>query len=119
MSFLDRVKPQPRWKHADPAIRAAALAEIPDDDEHVAVLRELAQDDDDLRVRRAAAARLRTADDLVLLARAETDGDLRREVQERLVAIANASAESDAEAAIALAGLTDQKHFAGGAPTSR
>jgi hypothetical protein len=118
MSFLDRFKPQPRWKHADPAIRAAALAEIPDDDEHVAVLRELAQDDDDLRVRRAAAARLRTADDLVLVARAETDGDLRREVQERLVAIANASAESDAEAATALAGLTDQKHFAAVARTS-
>ena len=25
MSFLDRFKPQPRWKHADPAVRAAAV----------------------------------------------------------------------------------------------
>jgi hypothetical protein len=118
MSFLDRFKPQPRWKHADAAIRAAAIPEIPDDDEHVAVLRELASGDDDLRVRRAAAARLSTADDLVLLARAERDDDLRRDVQERLVALANAPADSDAEAAIALAGLTDQKHFAAIARTS-
>ncbi len=118
MSFLDRFKLQPKWKHADPAIRAAAVSEIPDDDEHLAVLRELAQADDDLRVRRAAAARLRTADDLVLLARAEPDEDLRRELQERLVAIANAPANSDAQAAIALAGLTDQKHFATVARTS-
>jgi hypothetical protein len=56
MSFLDRFKPQPRWKHADPAVRAAAVSEIPDDDEHAAVLRELARDDDDLRVRRGRGA---------------------------------------------------------------
>jgi hypothetical protein len=118
MSFLDRFKPQPKWKHADPAIRAAAVADVPDDDEHVAVLRELASTDDDIRVRRSAAARLRTADDLVLLARAEADDELRREVQERLVTIASAPAESDAEAAIALAGLADQRHLAAIARTS-
>jgi hypothetical protein len=118
MSFLDRFKPQPRWKHADPAIRAAAVADVPDDDEHVAVLRELASSDDDVRVRRSAAGRLETADDLVLLARAETDEELRRDLQERLVTIANTPADSDAEAAVALAGLTDQKHFAAVARTS-
>ena len=57
MSFLDRFKPQPRWKHADPAVRAEAVATVPDDDEHVEVLRELARGDVDLRVRRAAGAR--------------------------------------------------------------
>jgi hypothetical protein len=118
MSFLDRFKPQPRWKHADPAIRAAAVADVPDDDVHVAVLRELASSDDDVRVRRSAAGRLETADDLVLLARAETDEELRRDLQERLVTIANTPADSDAEAAVALAGLTDQKHFAAVARTS-
>jgi hypothetical protein len=118
MSFLDRFKPQPRWKHADPAIRAAAIADIPDDDEHVAVLRDLASDDEDVRVRRAAAGRLKTADDLAPVARAERDEELRRELQERLVAIANAAAESDAEAAIALTGMTDQKQFAAVARTS-
>lgn len=118
MSFLDRFKPQPRWKNPDPSVRAAAVPEIPGDDEHVAVLRDLAQADGDVRVRRAAAARLSTVDDLVLLARGERDEDLRREVQERLVALANAPADSDAVAATALAGLTDQKQFASVARTS-
>src|SRR5688572_483961 len=118
MSFLDRFKPQPRWKNPDPSVRAAAVPEIPGDDEHVAVLRDLAQADGDVRVRRAAAGRLSTVDDLVLLARGERDEDLRREVQERLVALANAPADSDAVAATALAGLTDQKHFASVARTS-
>ena len=53
MSFLDRFKPQPRWKHADPAVRAAAVADIPNDSEHGAIVEELAQHDDDARVRRA------------------------------------------------------------------
>jgi hypothetical protein len=121
MSFLDRFKPQPRWKNPDPSVRAAAVSEIPGDpgdDEQVAVLRDLALADDDVRVRRAAAARLSTVDDLLLLARGERDDDLRREVQERLVALANAPADTDAVAATALAGLTDQKQFASVARTS-
>ena len=32
MSFLDRFKPQPRWKHADAAVRAAAVHELLTDD---------------------------------------------------------------------------------------
>jgi hypothetical protein len=52
MSFLDRFKPQPRWKHADPVVRAAAVAEIPDGAEHRGVLTELAELDEDVRVRR-------------------------------------------------------------------
>ena len=42
MSFLDRFKPQPRWKHADAAVRAAAVDEIPADEESLATFRELA-----------------------------------------------------------------------------
>ena len=118
MSFLDRFKPQPRWKNPDPSVRAAAVSEIPDDGEHATVLRDLAQADDDVRVRRAAAARLSTVDDLVLLARGERDEDLRHEVHERLVAFANAPADTDAIAATALAGLSDQRHFASVARTS-
>ncbi|HEV3485477.1 MAG TPA: hypothetical protein VG106_08720, partial [Vicinamibacterales bacterium] len=71
MSFLDRFKPQPRWKHADPAVRAAAVAEIPDDAEHERVVEELAQADEDVRVRRAAADRVRNVAVLVALARSE------------------------------------------------
>ena len=73
MSFLDRFKPQPRWKHADPAVRAEAAAALSDDAEHVDVLRELARDDADVRVRRAAGSRLTRVEDLVPLARSERD----------------------------------------------
>jgi hypothetical protein len=118
MSFLDRFKPQPRWKHADPLVRAAAIAEIPDDREHRDVITELAQADEDVRVRRAAVARLIETPELARLARTEADEELRREIAERLVGIATAPAESDGEAAQALEGLDDQKHFATVAKTS-
>ncbi len=113
MSFLDRFKPQPKWKHADPAVRAAAVADIPDDAEHRAAIEELAADED-VRVRRAAVDRLESSDIevLVRVARAERDPDLRREVTDRLVAIATAPAPTDAAAARALDGLEDQKQFA-------
>ena len=117
MSFLDRFRPQPKWKHADPSIRAAAVAEVPDDEEHRGVLAELALDED-LRVRRAAAARLMRVEDLVSLIRREPDADLGRELAERLVSIACAPAETDGDAALALAGLDDQKHMANVAKAS-
>jgi hypothetical protein len=118
MSFLDRFKPQPRWKHADAAVRAEAVATIPNDDEHVAVLQELAREDADVRVRRAAGDRLTRVEDLVLLARAEQDEELRREYTDRLVTAATTAAPTDADAALALEGLTDQKHFAAIAKSS-
>jgi hypothetical protein len=112
MSFLDRFKLQPKWKNADPNLRVAGVAEMPDDDEHLVVLRELARDDADARVRRAAGGRLSRVEDLVQLARSERDEELRRTYVERLVGIATAAAPTDAEAALALEGLDDQKHFA-------
>lgn len=111
MSFLDRFKLQPKWKNADPVVRAAAVAEIPGDDEHLAVLQELAREDVDARVRRAAGARLSTVEDIVPLARGERDDELRRGYVERLVAFALVPAETDASAALALEGIDDQKHF--------
>ncbi len=111
MSFLDRFKPQPRWKHADPAIRAAAVTEVPLDDEHRADLMELAGDEDP-RVRRAAAARLFAVEDLVRMAAMERDPDLRRDVGDRLVDVALAPADTDADAALALEGLDEPKQCA-------
>ena len=111
MSFLDRFL-TPKWKHADPAVRAAAIPDIPDDEEHLAVLRELAREDADVRVRRAAGARLGKIEDMVQLARGERDEELRREYVDRLVGIATAAAPNDASAALALEGLNDEKHFA-------
>ena len=111
MAFLDRFKPQPKWRHADAAIRTAAVPEIPDDDEHRPVLLELAGQDPDYRVRRAAIDRLERAEDLVGLVRAEGQDDLRRLITERLVRITTAPAVNDGEAALALSGLEDQRHL--------
>ena len=111
MSFLDRFKPQPRWKHTDPAIRAAAVPEIPDDPEYRGAIEELAAADQDVRVRTAAIARIADVGSLVRLARSEPDADLRRQIADRLVGIATASADTDADAALALDGLDDPKQF--------
>ncbi|MCA1558940.1 MAG: DUF349 domain-containing protein [Acidobacteria bacterium] len=112
MSFLDRFKPQPRWKHADPAVRAAAVVDVPEDDEHRAVLAELATRDDDVRVRRAAVARLGDVGALVACARGERDEPLRREIADRLVGVAITASDTDGDAALALEGLDDQKQLA-------
>ncbi|MFL6280050.1 MAG: hypothetical protein ACJ731_08070, partial [Vicinamibacterales bacterium] len=107
MSFLDRFKPQPRWKHTDPAIRAAAVAEIPDDAEHRGAIEELAMGDENASVRSAAIARVADTALLARLAKWERDPDLRRQVTDRLVAIATAPSDSDGDAAVALEGLED------------
>jgi hypothetical protein len=113
MSFLDRFKPQPRWKHVDPAIRAAAVADLTTDDpEQHRALVELAGMDEDLRVRRAAIARLADVEDLVQVAKTERDEDLRREVTDRLVSVATAPSHSDGDAARALDAIEDQKQLA-------
>lgn len=112
MSFLDRLRPQPKWKHTDPGVRAAAVAElselVPDQQQ---ILADLAADED-VRVRRAAIPRLRNVADLVARAGREPDEELRRELSDRLVAIACSPADGDGDAALALSGLTDQKHLA-------
>jgi hypothetical protein len=111
MSFLDRFKPQPKYRNPDPAIRLAGMAELPDDAETWGIIAELAASDEDVRVRRAAIERIGVVGYLARIARTERDEALRRELAERLVAIANAPAETDGDAATALEGLSDQKHF--------
>ncbi len=111
MSFLDRFKPQPRWKHPDAAVRAAAVSDIPDDSTHKGTIEELAASDEDVRVREAAVERVNDTGVLVRLARSEPDAGLRRRIAERLVAVAVAPADTDADAALALDGLEDPRQF--------
>jgi hypothetical protein len=85
---------------------------MPDDAEHQQILVELAGSDEDLRVRRAAAIRVRAVSDLVGLAEREADESLRRDIVERLVQIACAPANADGEAALALGAIADQKQLA-------
>ncbi len=111
MSFLDRFKPQPKYRSPDPAVRLAGLAELPDDAETWGIIAELAASDEDVRVRRAATERIGVVGYLSRIARTERDESLRRDLAERLVAIAIAPAETDGDAATALDGLSDQKHL--------
>ncbi len=106
MGILDKLKPHPRWKHTDPAVRLEAVRELDDQVE----LAELAGTDPDARVRRAAVARL---DDVAALGAAlnDTDEAVKDDAAERLVAIALDG--SDAARALAAAGhLTDARRLA-------
>jgi hypothetical protein len=89
--------PQPRWKHADPAIRLEAVKDV-DDLQELALL---AESDPDLRVRRSALARV---DDPLILGRiasADADAETRDRAADRLVTLASrgSAASSDQPAA--------------------
>jgi hypothetical protein len=90
MGILDRLKPQPRWKHADPIIRLEALREL-DDTGELAVL---AESDPDARIRRAAVGRVTEPAVLGRIARADTDEDTRDKAADRLVVLATRHART-------------------------
>jgi Domain of Unknown Function (DUF349) len=96
MSFLDKLKPQPRWKHSDPTIRLEAVRELED----AAELAVLAETDPDPRVRRAAVAG--TSDPSVLgrIANADGDNDVRDRAADRLAALAVEPDDAIAVAAV-------------------
>src|SRR3970282_917065 len=56
MGLPARFKRQPRWKHADPAVRMAGVQELPDDSQDL--LASIAREDPDPRVRRLAVSKL-------------------------------------------------------------
>src|SRR5712691_11213694 len=90
MSILEKLRPTPRWKHADPSVRAAAVYEIgPEEGD---VLRALAREDADARVRRAAVTRLDDAAVLADVARTDPDEEVRTEAIRGLAGLA---AEAD------------------------
>ncbi len=71
MTLLDRFRTPSRQKHPDPAVRLAYVAELPLSERELIVV--AARDDDDVRVRRAAVAKL--LDPAALSAIARNDGD--------------------------------------------
>jgi hypothetical protein len=90
MGILEKLRPQPRWKHADPGVRAAAVYELgPDEGE---ALRLLAREDSEARVRRAAVTRLSDAAVLGDIGRTDPDEDVRAEAIRGLAGLA---AEAD------------------------
>ncbi len=112
MGLLDKLKPQPRWKHSDPAVRLEGVRELED----VAELATLAETDPDTKVRRAALARVDDVDALVRVAAGDPDSELRDRAAERLTAIACRGAEAGSETDIeamrrAVRGLSDPRRL--------
>ncbi|MBM3751840.1 MAG: DUF349 domain-containing protein [Acidimicrobiia bacterium] len=106
MGILDKLKPQPRWKHSDPAVRLEAVRELADDME----LAEVAETDADPKVRRAAVARIV---DPTVLGRciADADQSVKDEAADQLAALALDG--SDPARAVASANLlTDSRRLA-------
>ena len=95
MGILEKLRPQPRWKHADPAVRAAAVYDLgPDETE---ALHALAREDAEARVRRAAVTRIDELDVLGDIARTDPDEDVRAEAVRGLAGMA-AEADDTAQA---------------------
>ena len=85
MGILERLRPQPRWKHSDPTVRAAAVYDLgPEEGD---VLRALAREDAEARVRRAAVARLDDVAALGEIARTDPDVDVRNEAARQLTGL--------------------------------
>jgi hypothetical protein len=86
MGILEKLRPLPRWKHADPAVRAAGVYDLGRDDGEA--LRGLAREDPEARVRRAAVARLDDVAVLGEIARTDPDDEVRGEAVRGLAGLA-------------------------------
>jgi hypothetical protein len=95
MTLLDRFRTQTRYKHPDPAVRLAYVAEIPVDDRET--IAAIAREDDDPRVRRAAVVKLMDAGALGSIARGDADDDVRAAAQGMLRDLALEAFEGTAE----------------------
>ncbi len=93
MGILEKFRSSPRWKHADPSVRVAAVYEIGADEADVLV--SMARDDAEARVRRAAASRIFDITVLGDLFRTDPDTDVRAEALRQLVGVAAETADED------------------------
>lgn len=114
MSLLDRFR-QPKWKHADPAVRLEAVNEL--EDEAQDVLGSLAREDSDAAVRRRAVARLEDPAVLAGVARTDMDEGVRAEARKLLIDMA-VDGDHEGDAVAALAGLDDERDLASVARTT-
>ncbi len=109
MSLFDRLKPTPRWKHADPQVRLASIQEVEATrDDAAGILATLARADADARVRRAAAARIADAGVLGEVLKQDGDEQVRQAAADVLLQMAGGNSP---EAGAAAAALIDPKHL--------
>ena len=106
MGLLDKLKPQPRWKHADPTVRLEAVRELED----AAELAGLAEGDPDARVRRAAIARIADPALLGRLAATDADAEAKDRAADRLLALSMAGPD-EATALAATRALADPRRL--------
>lgn len=109
MGFLDHFKPQPKWKHADSAVRAAAVEALPDEEQDL--LRSIALEDPEAAVRRTAVSRLGDVALLARIAREDAHESVRAEARELVLGVARDATDPE-EAARALVGLVDSRELA-------
>jgi hypothetical protein len=106
--LIDRLLNKPEWQNPDPVARAEAVLRLPSSERDV--LLAIAREDDDARVRRAAAKKLADAEALVDLARDDDDEGVREEATTRLVHLVVHATEEDAARA-AFAALGEPRHL--------
>src|SRR5688572_6315334 len=91
MSILEKLRPLPRWKHADPTVRVSAVYEIGPNE--VDTLHAIAREDPEARVRRAAVTRIDEVAVLGEIARTDPDEDVRAEAVRGLAGTAAEAGE--------------------------
>lgn len=114
MGILDKLRPQPRWKHADPAIRLDAISQVDDP----AVLAEIAGTDADPRVRRKALDAIDDVEVIAGVASNDADESVREAAMDALVEIANNPAAAAATATRAVPAVADARRLSSIARTS-
>src|SRR5438045_2508786 len=95
MGFMDFFKPH--WKHSDPAVRAAAIRSLEEDQQEV--LLSLALEDADVANRIAAARRLKDPDLLKRLRDRSPDRGIKDIAQKQLVDRLAVDAKAEARSA--------------------
>ena len=116
MALLDRFRPKPAWQHEDPAVRAAAVRELPGEEQERLV--SIARGDADARVRRAAVRKLDSAATLAEVVREDADAAVREDAAEALTELLERSDEGE-EGRAALGALQDPRHLAAVARSAR
>ena len=86
MTLLDRFRTPSRQKHPDPTVRLAYVAELPLSERELIIA--AAREDEDVRVRRAAVAKLLDPAALSPIARDDADAGVRADAQNMLRDIA-------------------------------
>jgi hypothetical protein len=107
--LINRLINKPEWQDPDPAVRAEAVLRLPSSERDALVA--IAREDEEPRVRRAAAKKLADAEALAELARSDPDDGVRDEAMGRLVHLILHTTEEGALTE-ALAAVSEPRHLA-------